>query len=273
MSECEPLHYADYAVWQRRTMQSAGSAYRDDMLWWRDQLHDAPRALGLPCRRPAPLPSASASEGLLWWGIEPGITASLDRLAREEGTTFYVVRLAAFAALLSARVRERDIVFGTYFTNRNRIELQRMFGFFSNLVTLRLAIEPHWTFRQCIAAVRERVSEVQAMSEVPYEHVRTSLRAMDIEMPEIQAIFATAEHNQPLRFGGIELSWLERRMENMPWGFTVSFNQHREHDRCRCDFDARMHDPALVRDLIAQLARMLGAASRQSEATLSALLS
>ena len=140
--EFEPLQYGDYAVWQRRTLDTEGAAYRDAVAWWRDLFCGEPSPLELPFKRPEPVPETDPAEGLIWWGLDRAVASPLDANRRQDGATYYVVRLAAFCALLAGETGHLDLILGTYVTNRNRLETQDMFGFFSNLVTLRIRFQP-----------------------------------------------------------------------------------------------------------------------------------
>ena len=79
---------------------------------------------------------------------------AIDRLGRETGATYYMVRLALFAAALALETGRGDIVLGAYVTTRRRPETQAMFGFFSNLTTFRMNFAGAPTFRECLARVR-----------------------------------------------------------------------------------------------------------------------
>ena len=146
LPESEPLQYGDFAVWQRQNLGTESAAYQSALSWWQERLSAEPSPLVLPFRRPEPRPETDPSEGLFWWGLDRGVSQRLDRVARDQGATYYMVRLAAFVALLAHETAQHDLVLGTYVTNRSRLEFQDMFGFFANLVTLRLGYDPASTF-------------------------------------------------------------------------------------------------------------------------------
>src|SRR5262249_1642637 len=81
-------------------------------------------------------------------------------------------------------------------------------------------------------------------------------------------------HIAPMRFGGLELTWhdpwRDLRLEAMPWGFSVGFDEHQ--DRCTVTFDACIYDPARVRAFINHFVRLLDAASRHPDLPLATLL-
>lgn len=266
------VNYGDYALWQRRTLSPTSDAYRQQIEWWRNHLDHLSKPLDVPCRRASPDVDARPEAGVLHWGLEPETSRRLDGVANEAGTTYFVVRLAAFAALLACESGVADGAMGIYVTNRSRLELQKMFGLLSNLVTLRVRLDRRSTFRRWLTIMRDEVSGAQSHGEIPYEQLREELHRLEAPPPPLQVIFSAADHNQPLHFGGLEVTWLERRMEAMPWGFTLSFDQHNESRRCRAAFDARIYDPDRVRHLIARLIAFIEAASQSPDAPLGDLL-
>jgi amino acid adenylation domain-containing protein len=268
----EPLQYGDYAVWQRRAVCPELPEYQSAITWWKDNLAAAPCALELPFKYPEPLPEADTINGLIWWGIGPEVSRRLEAIGREKSATYYTIRLAAFVAVLAGETGQADVVIGTYLTNRNRVEFQNMFGFFSNLITLRFCCDLTATFRGWVSVVRRTVLDAHAHCDIPYEQLCDELRKQGTDPPEIRAIFGVSEHTAPFRFGGLEITWLDRRMETMPWGFSLTFDQYNEPGHCRVDFDARIYDPEQVRAFLGRYTRFLEAASCEPDRPLSQLL-
>jgi hypothetical protein len=168
------LQYADYAVWERKVLRPGGPAYQKTIAWWEKLLSGSPRALDLPFRRVRRRIGVDPAEGVIYWGLAPEISQRLNDRAREQGATYYMIRLAAFVALLAAETGESDMVLGTYVTNRNRIALQTMFGLFVNLLTLRVRCDPDMSFRELLSAVREQVATSAAHSAIPTNRFATS---------------------------------------------------------------------------------------------------
>jgi hypothetical protein len=272
LPESDRLQYGDYAAWQRKTLRLEGRAYQDTVTWWKGLFSPPPPPLEFPFRRVDLVEDVDPREGLIWWGLDLQTTVRLDRVASEEGATYYAIRLAAFTALLAGVTGQPDVVLGTYVTNRSRVEVQSMFGFFVNLATLRLHCDGSLSFRQWVSAVRKKVGDAQSRGEVPYEQLCDELRKQGVNPPEIRAIFSVSDHTAPVRFGGLELTWLDRRMERMPWGFSLTFDQYDEQRRNRVAFDARLYDPNGVRELLAQFVRFLAAVSARPDEPLKQLL-
>ena len=222
LPEFEPLQYADYSAWQREALQPERPTYRATVTWWKDFLQKPPRPFNLPFKRKMPVTGLDAALGTLSWGVPPETTTRLDELRRTEAVTYFMVRLAAFVALLATSTGERDVVIGSYLSNRNRITLQNMFGFFSNLATLRFRFDPGRTFREWLSEVRMIVTAVEAHCDIPYEELSKELSAQSMPLPAINVIVNAFTAHPEVRFAGIDLMFMERRDEVMPWGFGIS---------------------------------------------------
>jgi non-ribosomal peptide synthetase component F len=217
--------------------------------WWRDALQDAPPPLLLPFARETPCPEAAPSDGVIFWGLAPEVSGALERLGREAAATYYMVRLAMLAAHLATETGSYDVVLGTYATGRPLAETQSMFGFFSNVVTLRLRLAPDLTFRQVLARARACVVDTSPHTDFPYELLWDELSSGGIVPPEIRLIFNPTDLPPP-RLSNLELTMLRRRYEAMPWGFTLGLDRRREASECGVAFDARIYDPAGVRGFL-----------------------
>ena len=140
------IQFADYAAWQRETLRPGSVTYRNSILWWKRQLAGPILRRIFPFRDQLSYSVARPSEGVLWQKLSRRVSNNLDHLARQQGVTYFTVRLAAFLAVLADACKRLDIVIGTYLTNRVRVELQNMFGCFGNLVTLRLQYQSDLPF-------------------------------------------------------------------------------------------------------------------------------
>jgi non-ribosomal peptide synthetase component F len=261
----ERLQYRDYAVWERNTLRRDGSAYRDSVAWWKATLAGAPRSLALPFRRPQALADIDPKEGLIKWGIEPDVSWRLAELTREQGSTYYMVRLAIFAIVLYSEAGEAEVVLGIYVANRNRGELENMFGLFSNLATLRLRCDSSSTFRDWLHTVQKMTMETLAHCQIPYEELRHELVKEVASLPDIQVIFNVDRHHIAFHFAHLELIMQNTRTGGMPWGLSMILNEHQEDHYCHVAFDAGMYYPSGVHRLIDRYRRLLTIVSRQPD--------
>jgi amino acid adenylation domain-containing protein len=277
------LQYGDYAVWQRKVLHPGGAAYRRAVSWWKENLSGAPPPLRLPFTRVEEKSDVAPADGVIPWGVERHVSSRLNALGPGQNTTRLMVRLAAFAALVAAEAGEPDVILGMYVSSRNRLPLQNMIGYFSNLVTLRFRYSPRKSFFEWLSIVRGQVLDAEAHSEIPYDVLLDELYRDGKSLPEIKIIFHVSSHQWTIEFADIRLTWSEPQRESIPWGLTMNLDDQneqekcREHDQskqehCRVVFDPRMYDPSGVRVFVERYKRLLDAVSRHPDKTLADLL-
>jgi len=162
------LEYADYAAWQQRSLDSP--SLQRDLEYWRQRLGDGPPPLDLPTDRPRP--ARQSFEGATRpVELDPALWTQLKHLARREGTTPFVILLAAYQVLWSRWCRQEDIAVGTIAANRARRELERLVGFFANTLVLRTDLSGEPTFRQLIGRANQVAMEAYQHQAIPFERL------------------------------------------------------------------------------------------------------
>lgn len=168
-----PIQYADYALWQRSWME-AGEKERQ-LEYWRDLLGGDQPVLELPVDRPRPAVQSyrGASLDLV---LDSQLAADVKALAQREGATSFMLLLASFQALLYRYSGQPDIRVGVPTANRNRVETQRLIGFFVNTQVLKADVDEHTSALTLLRQARQRVLEAQAHQDLPFEQLVEALR-------------------------------------------------------------------------------------------------
>jgi amino acid adenylation domain-containing protein len=168
-----PLQYADYAYWQREWLQ--GEVLEAQLSYWRHKLGTNISETPLPLDRPRPAQQSfrGAYENFV---LSKELSDKLKALSRREGVTTFMSALAGFKALLHSYSGSTDIVVGTDVANRNRIETERLIGFFANQLVLRTDLSGDPTFREVLARVREVALGAYAHQDLPFDKVVEALK-------------------------------------------------------------------------------------------------
>nr|WP_080758265.1 non-ribosomal peptide synthetase [Pseudomonas lurida] len=163
-----PIQYADYAVWQRAWMDAGEKVRQLD--YWRDLLGGEQPVLELPFdhQRPA---QQSHRGARLDVSLSAALAADLKALAQREGVTLFMLLLASFQALLHRYSGQQDIRVGVPIANRNRVETERLIGFFVNTQVLKADIDGQTTVAQLLAQVKQRALDAQAHQDLPFEQL------------------------------------------------------------------------------------------------------
>ncbi|MEU5950198.1 amino acid adenylation domain-containing protein [Micromonospora sp. NPDC047465] len=167
------LQYADYAVWQRAQM--SGPTLARQVRYWRDRLAGIPALLELPTDRPRPTVQSFRGDTLRFT-VDERLTGRLRALCAGTDSTLFMVLLAAFTVVLSRWSGQPDVVVGTPVANRNRPELEDLFGFFANTLALRTTVTGDPTFRQLLTRVGADVSADFVHQDLPFEKLVDELQ-------------------------------------------------------------------------------------------------
>ena len=100
------MQYADYALWQQQLLgddQDPETLAAAQLGFWRQALADLPEELVLPTDRPRPQ-KATYHGGRVGFAVPTEVYQGLLRLARDTGTTLFMVAQTALAALYTRLV-------------------------------------------------------------------------------------------------------------------------------------------------------------------------
>lgn len=167
------LQYGDFAAWQRRSLTPAECERQ--VAYWRQHLEGAPPVLELPSDRVRP--AAQTFRGARHHLALPAVLVErLREVGREQQATLFMTLLAAYAVLLRRYSGQEDLVIGTPYANRDRPEVQRLLGFFLNMLPLRVDLRADPAFRELLASVRESAIAAHEHQDVPFERLVEELQ-------------------------------------------------------------------------------------------------
>ena len=184
-----PVQYADYAVWQRRALET--ERLKQQVSYWKHQFEDAPPLLELPTDRPRPAVQTFRG-GRVALHLPRTLTDRLRQLAGQHEGTLFMAFMAGLQTLLFRYSQQADVLVGTPMANRKRVELENLVGLFVNTLVLRTRFHGDPPFEDLFRQMRETTLEGLSNHDVPFEKV---VEELDLERdtsrnPLFQVIFA-----------------------------------------------------------------------------------
>ncbi|WP_327260474.1 amino acid adenylation domain-containing protein [Streptomyces sp. NBC_01232] len=167
------VQYADFALYQRELLGSArtpGSLAATQAAYWREALAELPPEAGLPADRPRPA-VADPAGAVLFKAVPRELASAVRSLARETGTSVFMVVHAAVAAVLHRLGAGEDIVLGSPVAGRTDSALDDLVGFFVNTVVLRTDLSGDPSFTELLDRVRTADLAALDHADLPFDSV------------------------------------------------------------------------------------------------------
>ena len=179
-----PQKFRPATSWPDYLLDEAGylesNEYERDGIYWREQLESRPDAATLSGKMPAKPGEVIVSIGL----VAPAVVTRLERVGAASNATLAAVVLAATAVQLSRLSGLRDIVLGLPMTGRTSPALRRVYGFLSNVVPLRLDVDPYASFAALVKQTGALLLAARRHQRYPAHALRQDL-ALLADAPNI----------------------------------------------------------------------------------------
>ncbi|NBD17974.1 MAG: amino acid adenylation domain-containing protein [Cyanobacteria bacterium] len=167
-----PIQYADFAIWQRQQLQ--GGQLDAQLAYWKHQLANPP-VLQLPTdySRPPIQTFRGVREPVK---IPQSLVDALSRFSQQQGVTLFMTLLAALKALLYRYTGQSDLIVGSPVAGRDRAELEKLIGFFVNMLVLRTDASGDPSFRAFLKRVQKVTLDAYSHQAVPFEKLVEELQ-------------------------------------------------------------------------------------------------
>lgn len=162
------LQYKDYSEWQNNMFQSERIKKQEE--YWINTFSDEVPVLNLPTDYVRPAIQSLEGE-IIGFKLDKAATKDLRRIARETGTTMYMVILSGIYILLSKYSGQEDIVVGSTIAGRPHADLEKIIGMFVNTLALRNYPEGNKNYKQFLLEVKENALKAYENQEYQFEEL------------------------------------------------------------------------------------------------------
>ncbi|MCB2298651.1 non-ribosomal peptide synthetase [Clostridium tagluense] len=166
--EKEPLKikYKDFVVWQNNK-QDSEELKKQEEYWIKEFETDIP-VLNLPIDYIRPKNKDFIGDNINFT-IGKEETRKLREIARETGSTMYMVILSTLMILLSKYSGQDNIIVGTPIAGRNHEDLENIIGMFVNTLPIRSTVKGGNSFDEFLIEVKEKAIKVFENQEYQFE--------------------------------------------------------------------------------------------------------
>nr|VFK62777.1 MAG: AMP-binding enzyme C-terminal domain-containing protein [Candidatus Kentron sp. UNK]VFK70644.1 MAG: AMP-binding enzyme C-terminal domain-containing protein [Candidatus Kentron sp. UNK] len=219
-----PIQYVDFANWQRQWL--TGEVLDGQLTYWKRQLAGAPALLELPTDHPRP-PVQRYRGASLTFSFPDELTARLNQLSQQTGSTLFMTLWSVFAVLLARYSGQDDIVIGSPIANRTHSQTESLIGFFVNTQVLRLDLSGNPSFAALLEQASKVALDAYAHQDVPFEHLVEALQPPRnlSHAPFFQVMFVLQNAPLPdLELPGLALSLLEQESVTAKFDLTLELS-------------------------------------------------
>jgi len=161
-----PFTWADYV---REQADTPPEKVEQDLAYWRERLAGV-AALTLPTDLGRPMFKTPRTERVQH-DLDKSLAARLERLAKDQRCTLFMVLLAAYQVLLGRHAGQDDVCVGVASAGRGRADLEPLVGLFVNTLVLRGDLSGDPSFRQLLGRTRAMALDAYAHQEIPFERL------------------------------------------------------------------------------------------------------
>src|SRR2546423_3656404 len=248
------LQYADYAVWQNERDSTPHPHLDEHRAYWQRRLANLP-VCEIPPDHPRPQ-QKTHSGYILSLLLPPALTDSLKEFCASQRCTFFTLTVAALKMLIAHYTQQNDICVGTLVAGRDRVELERLIGLFTNTVLLRTDLSGNPPFVDLLSKVRQTVQEALDHQDLHFQQVVEALRLKrDLSRPALYSINFIYQRDfvKPLEFGGLTMNPVPAKSPGAIHDLNFFMVERAEGWRLSCEFNYDLYDAVSVNRMLGQL--------------------
>lgn len=266
-----PIQYADYAVWQRKWLK--GDVLERQLEYWKNVLQGCPPITELPVDRPRPAVSDFRG-GMQGRALAPDLADALKDLAARKGVTLFILLLAAFKALIHRYTGREDVIVGTPFAGRNRLETEGLIGFFVNTLPLRCSLAGNPTFEELLDRVRVAALGAVTHQDLPLDRLVRELRPdrSSGDLPFTRLVFSLqTDVPETLRLPGLQVDFFDVDSGTAKFDLTLAVRGTAEGLKVLAEYDSDLFEADSIARLLEHFEILLAGVAANSGLRLSEL--
>lgn len=162
------IQYKDFAEWHNDILRS--EEIKKQEAYWLNTFQGEIPNLNLPTDYPRP--GVQSFEGSIVRVVaDAQLAEGLKRVARETGTTLYMVLMAAYSILLHKHTGQEDIIIGCPVAGRRHKDIEDVIGMFVSTLPMRNRPQHNKTIGTFLKEVKQAALEAYENQDYPFEEL------------------------------------------------------------------------------------------------------
>ncbi|MBU3179539.1 hypothetical protein KPL47_25100, partial [Clostridium estertheticum] len=162
------VQYKDYSAWQLKKKES--EEFKSQEEYWLKEFGGEIPVLNLPTDYTRPKVK-DFKGGSINFALDKEITEGLRKVARETGSTMYMVLLSNINVLLSKYSGQEDIIVGSPIAGRNHIDLENIIGMFVNTLAIRSTVNSELSFKDYLKSIKDKALKAYENQDYQFEEL------------------------------------------------------------------------------------------------------
>ncbi len=263
------VKFSDFVLWEGENLQR--DALKGQEAYWREKLAGELPILDLATDRPVSPTFLGKSHGVL---LTADLSDQIYRLSRQQGTTLFVVILAAFYKTLHHYTGQDDLIIGAPLANRSYKDTEDIVGFFLNMLAFRTDLSGDPSFIGLLGRVRETVTEGVTNSDYPFLWLLETVSA--VRNPSIAPVFQVMLNmlsfpQLTLRYDGLEMAFSELETGYTKYDLSLYAQEQGERIYLQLSYQTDLFDDEAAAKILNNLVAFLNSAVANPAARMSHL--
>ncbi|HEU0122909.1 MAG TPA: amino acid adenylation domain-containing protein, partial [Bryobacteraceae bacterium] len=258
----QSAHFQEFVEWERTYLQSDRG--ESDRRWWLQQLRREMPPLELSGDGTATPANQHPEYQFCEAQIEESLLSRIQSIAASSGISVATLFLGAFAILLSRYCDNEELVLATPVLGRPGRQFQNTFGYFANMLPLRIHAAGDLSAEVFLKTLHTYVSEALDHSSYPLRRIIEDVRRETSSTPHLETSFSChnfleKQHfNRPLSTASaVRYVPQVRQIGDTPFGLEVCVEPDKV--RLAATFDATRHTPPFVRQFLKHYTNLVSA--------------
>ncbi|PJI07373.1 MULTISPECIES: non-ribosomal peptide synthetase [Clostridium] len=162
------VQYKDYSAWQLKKRES--KEFKKQEQYWLKEFSEEVPVLSLPTdyKRPRVKDFRGRSINFV---LDKETTEKLKKIAKETGSTMYMLLMANINILLSKYSGQEDIIIGSPIAGRNHVDLENVIGMFVNTLAIRSSVNGEASFKEYLKTVKSKALKAFENQDYQFEEL------------------------------------------------------------------------------------------------------